>query len=144
VRRYRPSQAVMKSAEEIFEKFKQIFQGNRNTLNTPSAVYELPAHQLRENSPLSPGRKTRIKNADQPSKPRKFPPPMKPQRLPSTSRPPSHRVTSRVYYNETLHSPSDELDTDSSEFEQSSLSSSSNDDAAGQQFSYDDQCVPEL
>lgn len=132
----------MKSAEEIFEKFKRIFQGNGNTLNTPSAVYEPPACRPRENTPLSPGRKPRIKNADQPNKSRKFPPPMKPQTLPSSSRAPSHRVTSRVDYNETLYSPSDELDTDSSEFEQSS-SSDDDDDAAGQQFNYD-QCVPEL
>ena len=132
----------MKSAEQIFEKFKQIFQGNGSNLNTPSSVYDPPVHRPPENTPLSPDRKSgksRIKNVDQPKHHRKYPPPMKPQTFstPSSSRAPS-RVTTRVDYNDTVYSPSDDEDSDSSEFEESS----DDEDAAGQQ--YDDQCVPEL
>lgn len=134
----------MKSAEQIFEKFKQIFQGNGSNLNTPSSVYDPPVHRLPENAPLSPDSnsgKSRIKNADQPKHHRKYPPPMKPQTFStpsSSSRAPSQRVTTRVDYNDAVYSPSDDEDSDSSEFEQSS----DDEDAAGQQ--YDDQCVPEL
>lgn len=156
MRRYRPSQAVMKSAAQIFEKFKQIFQANGSSLNMPSAVYEPPAHQTEEDTPLSSNRKankSRIKNADQPTKPkqpRKYPPPMKPQTFrfstasssnissSNSSRAPSQRVTARVDYSEAVYITSDESDSDTSELEQSS------DDAAGQHFIYDDQYVPEL
>lgn len=138
----------MKSAEQIFEKFKQIFQGNGTTLSTPSAVYEPPVDQLKGNTPLSPDRKSgksRIKNADQPAKSKqrkKYPPPMKPQTFPlhaasssNGSKAPPQRVTSKV---EAVYSPSDDgINSDTS-------GESSNDDAAGQHFSYDDQCVPEL
>ena len=133
----------MKSAEQIFEKFKQIFQGNGSSLNTSSGVYDPPVHRLPENTPLSPDRKSgksKIKNTDQPKHRRKYPPPMKPQTFStpsSSSRAPSRRVTVRVDYNDAVYSPSDDEDSDSSEFEQSS-----DEDAAGQQ--YDDQCVPEL
>ena len=139
----------MKSAEQIFEKFKQIFQGNGSSLNTASGVYDPPVHRPSENTPLSPDRKSgksRIKNADQPSESkqrRKYPPPMKPQTFStplSSSRAPSRRVTTRVDYNDAVYSPSDDDNSDSSEFEQSS----DDDDAAGQQYSYNDQCVPEL
>ena len=136
----------MKSAEQIFEKFKQIFQRNGSSLTTPG-VYDPPAHRSPGDSPLSPDRKpgkSRIKNADQSNESkqrRKYPPPMKPQTFstPSSSRAPSQRVTARVNYSDAVYSPSDESDSDSSEFEQSS-----DDDVAGQQYSYDDQCVPEL
>lgn len=141
----------MKSAEQIFEKFKQIFQGNGTSLNTPSSVYEPPAHQPQGNTPLPPDEKSgksKIKNTDQPtkSKPqRRYPPPMKPQTFPShtvsssnTSRAPSQRITPRVDYNDAVYIPSDESDT-TSEFDESS----DEDDTAGQSY-YDDQCVPEL
>lgn len=143
VRRYRPSQPVMKIAGEIFEKFKRIFQENGDM--NASTIYEPPAaHQL-HNSPSSPDKKSdksRTKNVDQPSNSkqrRKYPPPMKPQTFPTalTSRPQPRRATSRVTY----HPSDDEVDTDtSSEFEQSS----DDDVAAGQLYSLDDQCVPEL
>lgn len=141
----------MKSAEQIFEKFKQIFQGNETNLSTFSTTYEPPAHQRQGNTPLSPSDrkpgKAKMKNIEQPSKSkqqhRKYPPPMKPQTFPnassSGSRAPSRRATSRVDHYEAVYSPSDdELHSDTSEFE------SSGDEAAGQHFSYEDQCVPEL
>ena len=142
----------MKRAEQIFEKFKQIFQGNGTSLNTPSAVYEPPARQPQGNTPLSSDGKlgkSKIKNADQPtkSKPqRRYPPPMKPQTFPSHTvsssnggRAPSQRITPRIDYNDAVYIPSDD-ESDTSEFDQES--SDDDDDTAGQ--SYDDQCVPEL
>ena len=156
MRRYRPSQAVMKSAEQIFEKFKQIFQGNGTSLNTPSAVYEPPGRQPQRNTPLSPdggkSGKSRIKNANQPTKSKphkKYPPPMKPQTFPSHtvsasngSRAPSQRVTTpRIDYSDgIIYSPSGD-ESDTSEFDQQSSDDDDDDDTAGQSY---DQCVPEF
>ena len=145
----------MKSAEQIFEKFKQIFLGNGNSLNTAS-VHESPGGE--KDTPLSADKrrgKARIKNANQPgNKPnqqqqqqrRKYPPPMKPLRFSkgssniTNSRAPAQRVVApRLDYSEVLYS-----DDDSSSDSETSEIDSSSDDAAGQQFSYDDQCVPEI
>ena len=140
----------MKSAEQIFEKFKKIFQENGTSMGTP-AIYE-PAAQLQGNTPSSPDRKSaksRIKNTDQPNKSkqqRKYPPPMKPQTFPfhsvssniSNSRAPPQRANLRVDYIEAVYSASDQSSSDTSEFDQQS----SDDDAAGQH--YNDQCVPEI
>ena len=140
----------MKSAEQIFEKFKQIFQANGNCSSSPPTVYNPPVHQPSENGPLSPDRKpgkSRLKNVDQPKQQRRYPPPMKPQASSgnrASGRAPSQRVTAaRIEYNDTMYSPSDDSDS-SSDFD--SLSSDDDDDydAAGQQFSLDDQYVPEL
>jgi len=127
----------MKSAEEIFEKFKQIYLsgGSSSSQNSdPTPVYQPP--------PSHPSglNRSRIQRID---KHRGYAPPARPtpvyspdQAAPSSSRP-TRQASSRIDYSDMING---DQDSDISEYEESSTESEIS-DTAGQLS--DDQLVPE-
>ena len=122
----------MKSAEEIFEKFKQIYlsgssSSSQNSDQTP--VYQPPpSHQSGSNR----SRISRIDKHGGYAPPARPPPAYSPDT--SSNRRPSRCTTSRIDYSDMING---DQDSDISEYEESSTES----EAAGQLS--DDQLVPE-
>jgi len=120
----------MKSAEEIFEKFKQIYLsgGSNNSQNSD----QIPVYQPPPPSHQSGSNRSRIDQHGGYAPPARPTPAYSPDQ--ATSRRPSRRTTSRIDYSDMING---DQDSDVSEYEESSTES----EAAGQLS--DDQLVPE-